>query len=47
MNPIDLLKLCDVDMTTRTPVESALKVFEKLLDQMEELLADAQGGKNV
>ncbi len=41
MNPIDLLKLCDVDMTTREPVESALNIFEELLDQMEELLADA------
>ncbi|MCD8020995.1 MAG: oligoendopeptidase F [Clostridiales bacterium] len=37
MNPIDLLKLCDVDMTTREPVESALKLFGELLDQMEQL----------
>ena len=38
MNPIDLLKLCDVDMTTKEPVESALKLFGELLDQMEELI---------
>lgn len=39
MNPIDLLKLCGVDMTTKEPVESALALFEELLDQMEEMLA--------
>jgi len=38
MSPIDLLKLCDVDMTTKKPVEDALRLFGKLLDQMEELL---------
>lgn len=38
MNPIDLLKLCDVDMTTREPVQSALKLFGELLDEMENLL---------
>ena len=38
MNPIDLLKLCDVDMTTKEPVESALKLFGELLDQMEALM---------
>lgn len=39
MNPIDLLKLCGVDMTTKEPVESALNLFGELLDQMENLLA--------
>ncbi len=39
MNPIDLLKLCGVDMTTPEPVQSALKLFGELLDEMEELLA--------
>ena len=39
MNPIDLLKLCGVDMTTKEPVESALALFGELLDEMEELLA--------
>lgn len=38
MNPIDLLKLCGVDMTTPEPVQSALKLFGELLDEMEELL---------
>ena len=28
---IDLLKICDVDMTTKEPVEEALKVFENTL----------------
>ena len=28
MDPIDLLKICDVDMTTSKPVEEALQVFE-------------------
>lgn len=31
--PIDLLKLCGVDMSTTGPVEEALKVFEELLDE--------------
>ena len=35
MDPISLLKLCDVDMSTREPVDSALKLFEDLLDQFE------------
>ena len=39
MNPIDLLKLCGVDMTTNEPVESALALFGELLDEMEKLLA--------
>lgn len=30
---IDLLKICDVDMTTKEPVEEALKVFEKTLEE--------------
>lgn len=38
-NPIDLLKLCGVDMTTPEPVQSALRLFGELLDEMEELLA--------
>ncbi len=31
--PIDLLKLCGVDMSTTRPVEEALKVFGDLLDE--------------
>ncbi len=38
MNPIDLLRLCDVDMATKEPIESALKLFGELLDEMEEML---------
>lgn len=38
MYPIDLLKLCKVDMTTTKPVEDALKVFEGLLDEFEKVM---------
>lgn len=37
MAPMELLKLCGVDMTTKQPVEEAMKVFEGLLNQFEEL----------
>jgi len=36
--PIELLKIANVDMSTTEPVDSALKLFGSLLDQMEELL---------
>ncbi len=36
--PIELLKAAGVDMSTKEPVNQALKLFEELLDQMEELL---------
>jgi oligoendopeptidase F len=36
--PIEVLKKAGVDMTTPEPIESALKVFESILDEMEELL---------
>ena len=36
-NCIDLLKICNVDMTDPEPVESALDLFESLLDQFEAL----------
>ncbi|OGO78557.1 MAG: oligoendopeptidase F [Clostridiales bacterium GWB2_37_7] len=35
--PIELLKLAGVDMTTPDPINNALKVFEDLINQMEEL----------
>ena len=38
MDCIDLLKICDVDMTSTEPVESALEVFEERLVQLEELM---------
>ncbi len=39
-SPIDLLKGAGVDMTTPEPVNQALELFGKLLDEMEELTAD-------
>ena len=39
-DPIDLLKLAGVDMTSKEPIENALQMFRELLDQMEELLGD-------
>lgn len=38
--PLDTLKAAGVDMTTKAPIESALKVFESVLDEMEELIAE-------
>ncbi len=35
---IDLLKLCDVDMTEKKPVEEALRVFERNLDEFAKLI---------
>ena len=34
MDPIDLLKICGVDMTTPQPVEEALQVFAKYLEEI-------------
>ena len=39
-SPIDLLKGAGVDMTSPEPVNQALELFGKLLDEMEELTAD-------
>ncbi len=38
--PIDLLKGAGVDMTSPAPVNQALELFGKLIDEMEELLAE-------
>jgi oligoendopeptidase F len=38
--PIDMLKTARVDMTTPRPMEDAMKLFENLLDQTEELLVE-------
>ncbi|MHC5879886.1 oligoendopeptidase F, partial [Streptococcus pyogenes] len=38
MTPIDLLKLCGVDMSTAEPVKDALSVFAGLLEEMRELI---------
>lgn len=42
MYPIDLLKLCKVDMTTIKPVEDALKVFEGLLEDFKEVMKECK-----
>ena len=39
-SPIDLLKGAGVDMTSPAPVNQALELFGKLLDEMEELIAE-------
>ncbi len=38
--PVDMLKVAGVDMTTPTPFEDAMKIFENLLDQTEALLQE-------
>ncbi|MSS11574.1 oligoendopeptidase F [Clostridium sp. WB02_MRS01] len=38
MTPIDLLKLCGVDMGTAEPVKDALQVFAGLLEEMSQLI---------
>lgn len=35
---IDLLKICDMDMTTKEPVEEALKVFENTLEEFSKII---------
>ncbi|MDY4693671.1 MAG: oligoendopeptidase F [Blautia sp.] len=35
MDPIDLLKICDVDMSRTEPVKEALEVFKEYLDKLE------------
>ena len=37
MDPIDLLKLCDVDMSSPKPIHEALDVFEAYLTEMEQV----------
>ena len=38
MTPIDLLKICDVDMAKKDPVDNALIVFEEYLEEFKKLL---------
>lgn len=40
-DPIDLLKMAGVDMTSSEPVREAMKVFSGLIDQLEVLLEEA------
>ena len=37
-DPISLLKIAGVDMTTAKPVEDALRLFGDLIDEMDELM---------
>lgn len=37
-NPIELLKIAGVDMSTKTPIQQALDLFKELLDEMETLM---------
>ncbi|MDY3918551.1 MAG: oligoendopeptidase F [Candidatus Limivivens sp.] len=43
-DPIDLLKICGVDMREKKPVEEALKIFERYLDELETLLKKSERG---
>lgn len=38
--PIDLLKMARVDMTSPEPVQDAMKLFERMLDETEQLLGN-------
>ena len=37
-DPVSILKDAGVDMSTKTPVEEALRLFDSLIDEMEELM---------
>ncbi len=39
-DPIDLLKMAGVDMTSKEPVREAMKVFSGLIDELEELISE-------
>lgn len=41
MDPIDLLKMAGVDMTSKEPVREAMKVFSGLIGELEELLKES------
>ena len=43
MSPIELLKVAGVDMTSPKPVEDALELFDRLLDEMEQLMETENG----
>ncbi len=38
--PINVLKKAGVDMTTSEPVNNAMKLFRKLVDEFEELILE-------
>ena len=35
--PVELLKIAGVDMSTKEPINAALRVFDEILDEMEQL----------
>lgn len=35
--PIELLKICDIDMTTPDPIKATLKMFAEQVEEMERL----------
>lgn len=39
-DPISLLKIAGVDMTTAKPVEDALKIFGELIDELDEIMSE-------
>ena len=39
-DPISLLKIAGVDMTTAKPVEDALKLFGELIDELDEIMSE-------
>lgn len=39
-NPIELLKIAGVDMSTKEPVQQALNLFSELIDEMEKLMEE-------
>lgn len=39
-DPVSILKIAGVDMSTAKPVDEALKVFEEQIDRMYELIED-------
>ena len=38
--PIELLKKAGIDMTSPTPIEATIEVFDDLVDQLEEALEE-------
>lgn len=41
-DPIELLKMAGVDMTSKEPVREAMKVFSSLIDELEGLISDSE-----
>ena len=43
MEPVELLKLCGVDMSESGPVDEALEFFGELLDEFERCMREETG----